>query len=320
LQQLPEIASAGASAWALPTAAGAERQLTLPSEQNRALPASVRRGVDAVTPGYFAALGASLRAGRIFNDSDREGGAPVAIVNEELAQRLWPNRNPIGEQLRLGSIDEPAPIVTIVGVVSTIRRSAMHDQPVARVYLPFAQYPNASVTLVVRARSATPLDARQLQEAVAAIDSSLFLESVRTVEADIAQFVAPIRLITTILTGFGAAGLLLAALGVFGTMSYTVSQREREMAIRAALGADRCRIFALVFSNAFALTAAGILAGVVAAVGATRALSAFLFGVSPTDPATYAAVIAFLTLVSLAACYRPAQRAATADSMAILRQ
>ena len=126
--------------------------------------------------------------------------------------------------------------MTVVGVVSTIRRSRMHDVPVARVYVPYAQYPNATLAIIVRARTDVRAAGRALQDAVQSTDSSLLVEGLRSVDEDLAQFVAPIRLITSLLGGFGVVGLLLAGLGVFGTMSYTVSQREREMAVRAALG------------------------------------------------------------------------------------
>ena len=320
LRRAPDVVAAGASTWALPTSAGAQRTLTLPSERDTALEPSVRRGVEAVTPGYFAALGAPITRGRAFTEADRAGTAPVAIVNEELVRHLWPNRNPVGELLRLGALGEDAPVVTVVGVVSSILRSRMHDVPVARVYLPYAQYPNAALSMIVRSRTDFRATGRALQDAVQRTDSSLLVEGLGSVEADLAQFVAPIRLITSLLGAFGLVGLLLAGLGVFGTMSYTVSQREREMAVRAALGAGRGDILRLVFGSALRITAAGVLAGVIIAAGATRALSSFLFDVSPTDPVTFATVIAFLTIVAVAACYRPARTAATADPMAILRQ
>jgi putative ABC transport system permease protein len=283
------------------------------------LPGSVRRGVEAVTPRYFDALGASLTLGRVFTDADRDGAAPVAVVNEELVRHLWPNRNPIGETLRLGSPAEAAPVVTVIGVVTTIRRSGMHDQPIARVYVPFAQYPNASLSLVVRGRSNVAAATRELQTSVGRLDRTLFVENLRTVDADVAQFLAPVRLVTSLLTGFGVVGLFLAGLGVFGAMSYMVSQRQREMAVRAALGAHQRDIVRLVFSSALRVTALGIIAGTMAALAGTRVLSSYLFGVSPTDLPTFVAAIGFLVLVSLAACYRPARVAATSDPMQLLR-
>lgn len=320
LRREPDVVAAGASTWALPTSAGAQRELTLPAERDTALERSVRRGVEAVTPGYFPALGAQMILGRGFTETDRTGTAPVAIVNEELVRHLWPNRNPVGELLRLGSVDENAPVVTVVGVVSTIRRSRMHDVPVARVYVPFAQYPNFALSVVVRTRTDIGAASRALQSAVQRTDASLLIEGMRSIDADLAQFVAPIRLMTSLLGAFGGVGLLLAGLGVFGTMSYTVSQREREMAVRAALGAARGDIVRLIFGNALRIIAIGVCAGLLIAIAATRTLSSFLFGVSPNDPATFATVIAFLTIVALGSCYRPARTAATADPMAILRQ
>jgi putative ABC transport system permease protein len=289
----------------------------VPAERDAILSPAIRRGVESVTPGYFAALGVPIEAGRSFTGDDRAGSTPVAIVNGELAKHLWPHRSPIGQELRLGSPADTGPIVTIIGVVRTTRRSAMHDVPVARVYLPFAQYPNGSLTLVVRARGNAE---RTLQAAVAASDPALLVEGVRTVEADVAQFVAPVRLMAGLLAGFGGVGLLLAALGVFGTMSYTVSQRQQEMAVRSALGANRADLFRLVFGDALRITTIGIVVGLGVAFAAARALATFLYGVEPGDPLTMALVVVFLTFVSFGACYAPARAAAAADPMLLLRR
>lgn len=318
-RRAPGVTSAGAVTWALPTGAGGQRQITLPAADNAALPSTISRGIEAVTPGYFDAVGAAIKLGRPFTTGDGPGGAPVAIVNEELARHLWPGRNPVGESLRLGAATEQAPVLTVVGVVGTMRRSAMHDRPVGRVYVPYAQYPNASLTIVVRSQTSAADTIRELEASVHQADASLLIENVRTLEADVAQFLAPVQFVTRLLTGFGTAGLLLAALGVFGTMSYTVAQRQREMAVRAALGASRRDIFALVYGSALRLTVAGAAIGIVAASFAARALAGFVFNVSPQDPPTLGAAAALLAVVSLAACYRPARLAATADPMSLLR-
>jgi predicted permease len=315
----PEVSAAGVITWALPTAAGAQRPLTLPDEKDRALGSSVARGVEAVSPQYFDAIGTAVRSGRGFAVSDVDGAAPVAIVNEELARRLWPNRNPVGERLRLGAPTDDVPVVTVVGVVTSMRRSGMHESLTARVYLPFAQYPNAQVTAVVRARSDLAGANRSLDRAVRRADAALLLENMRTLEEDVARFVAPIRMITLLLTTFGVAGVLLSGLGVFGTMSYTVSQRRREMAIRTALGATRGEIVRMVVVSALTITMAGILFGAIAAFAAARAVGALLFGVSPGDPRTLAAIVAMLVALAVLAAYRPAREAAAVDPMSILR-
>ena len=320
VRQAPGVTAAGASTWALPTGAGGQRQFTLPDEENRALAPSVRRGVEAVTPGYFDALGARLSAGRQFTSADRQGSAPVAIVNEELAAQLWPNHPAVGRPLRLGAPSESAPIVTVVGVVASVRRSGMHDVRPARVYLPFAQYPNGMLTVVVRSATGEATAMRSLEAAVHATDPALMVEGGRTLEADVAQFVAPVRLMASLLAAFAAAGVLLAALGVFGSMSYAVSQRREEMAVRSALGATRSQIRAVILGAAMRIVIAGLAAGTAATLLATRALETFLFGVSRRDPATIASVGTVLALVALAACYRPARTAAAADPLPLLRR
>lgn len=317
LASATDVTAAGASTWALPTGAGAQRQMTLPSDEDRLLPTTVRRGVEAVTPGYFDALGIPVKLGRAFTDADRRGTA--AIVNDELAQHLWPGRSPVGELLRLGGAAEEAPIVTVVGVVGTVRRSPMHGTPVAIVYLPLAQYPNPGVAFTVRARHDVGQAASALEAAVARADAMLVPDNVRSIESQIAEFVAPLHLITFMLTAFGVAGVLLAALGVFGTMSYAVTERRQELAIRAALGAGSTSLLGLVLGSAVRITVIGILVGAVLAFASTRALGSYLFGVASGDPLTYTLVAVLLCGVSVGACYRPARLAASADPAALLR-
>ncbi len=196
----------------------------------------------------------------------------------------------------------------------------MHGFVVSRIYVPYAQFPAANLSLVVRARGDVAPAMAAMQTAVRQTDASLVLDAERTVEADVAMFVQPVRFITVLFTAFGVTGVLLAALGVFGTMSYAVSQRQREMAVRAALGADRGDLFRLVLESGLRVTAVGLAGGVVAAILTARALGSFLFGITPADPGTLAAVAAALAAVSLAACYRPAHIAASVDPMTVLRR
>lgn len=313
----PDVVAAGARTWALPTAAGAQRAFTLPDEGDRIV---LGGGVEAVSPGYFAAIGTPVAAGRPFTGADDPAGSAVTVVNEELARRLWPGRNPIGRRVRLGRPDERVPIVTVVGVVATVRRSPMHDVLTPVAYLPYAQYPNGSVTLVVRTRGDITAGVRQLNDAVRATDPSLLVEGERTLEADMAAFTAPLRVVTNVLGVFAIVAVLLAALGVFATMSYSVAERRHEIAVRSALGAARDTIVRMVLARALRLVGAGVVIGVLAAAWAARALHAFLFGVTPLDPSTYAGVAAGLVVVAIAACWRPARQAAGVDPMAILRR
>jgi putative ABC transport system permease protein len=315
-----DVVAAGAQTWALPTGAGAQRQLTLPERRDAALPADVRRTVQAVTPGYFRAMGIDLRGGRVFTGADRQGGEPVAVINEELARRLWPDGMAIGRSLRLGAPGEAVPVVTVVGVVASTRRSPMHDAPIATVFLPYAQYPNGMVTVVTRTRGDVGAGVRAFTAALHGVDPSLLAEHVKTLDADMAAFTAPLRLVTNVLGAFALTAVVLAAMGIFGTMSYTVVQRQHEMAVRVALGAGRTAIVRLVFGSALRLTVAGVVIGAIGAALATRALQVFLFGVTGTDPVTYAVVAAALPAVALAACWRPARRAARSDPMQLLRQ
>lgn len=316
----PAVTAAGVSTFALPTAAGAQRVLTL---QEGAEQPIVHRGggVEAVTPQFFAAMGVPVRAGRVFTAQDTIGAAPVAIINDKLATTLWKDRSPIGQSLRLGAIDDTAaPVVTIVGVVGSVRRSAMHDTVIARVYLPFAQYPNARLMLTVRGPGDTAATTRAIDAAVRSVDPALMAEDMKTVAADLAEFVATMRLITLLLGGFGVIGLLLAGLGVFGTMSYAIAQRERELAVRSALGASSRDILRIVFGSALTMTVAGVVPGIIGALLATRTLQSFLFGVSATDPVTFAGVALFLVGVAIAACYRPARVATSIDPIQVLRR
>jgi predicted permease len=316
----PDVAAAGAHTWALPTGAGGQRAMTLPDDKDTALPPGVRRAVEAVTPGYFAALGAQMKAGRDISDADRAGAAPVAVVNEELARRLWPGQGALGRRVRLGTSAESAPIVTVVGVVASVRRSPMHDTPIATVFLPYAQYPNNNVTILVRTGGDIAAGVRALNDVVHDADPMLLAERVRTLEQDIAEFTAPLRVITNVLGAFAVTAVLLAALGMFATMSYGVAERRHEIAIRTALGAARDAIVRMVLWRALRLVAAGLVIGAIAAAWATRALHAFLFGVTPLDASTYVAVAVGLSAVAVAACWRPARQAADVDPMAVLRR
>jgi putative ABC transport system permease protein len=318
LREDASVSAAGAATWALPTSAGGMRPVTVPGREDRPLPTSVRRSFEAVTPGYLDALGVPLRAGRDFTAADGAGAAAVAIVNEELVRQFFAGENPVGQALRLGASTDIAPLVTIVGVVGNVRRSPMHT-PMATIYVPYAQHSNGPPTFVIRSRDRIDTAMRGFEAVVHRVDAELLAENVRTMSEDVARYVAPIRLVTLLLAVFAAFALLLAALGVFGAMSYTVSLRRRELAVRAALGASGRDLLRLVFRQALVVTLAGVTIGLAATAFATRAIAGMVFGVNRFDPVTLTGVVMLLAAVALLACYRPARAAAGADPMLLLR-
>ncbi len=320
LERDPAVAVAGASAWVLSRGAGVPLHVTLPARGDAIIGAGAPNAVEAVTTDYFQAMAVPVTRGRIFSAADRAGAPLVAIVNDEFARRTWPDRNPIGESIRLGTPAESAPVVTIVGVVGSIRQSVMHGSVSPRVYVPYQQYSSPEFSLVVRARGDVGAAATAMRTAIRETDPALVLDGVRTVDDDIARYADPVRFMARLLTAFGVTGVLLAALGVFGTMSYVVSMRLREMAVRTALGATRTDVLRLVLMSGLRITAIGVAVGAIAAAFAARTLGAFLFGVTPADPRTLVLVTAGLSIVSIGACYRPARRAASVDPMTVLRR
>ena len=306
LNHHPDIECAAVHAWAFSRGAGTSMQIDRPGAPHAA---------ESVSPAYFEAMGIPIRQGRVFSDADRSDGARVAVVNEEFARLAWPDRSPVGETLRVNQ----SLAVTIVGVVGSIRASSMHEAKASRIYLSYDQFPNAEIELVVRARTSVARTVQATQTTVRNADANLVLDKLRTLDDDVARYLAPVRSLTILYSAFGLAGFLLAALGVFGAISYNVSQRRREMAVRAALGAGPLDIFLLVVKRALLIAAAGVVPGVFAASLAARSLRSFLFGVTPVNPPALVFAGIFLAIISLIACYAPARAAASADPMTALR-
>src|SRR4029450_12906079 len=187
-------------------------------------------------PGFFAAMATPIRRGRDFAATDASGAAPVAVVNEELARRAWPNGDPIGRVVRIAAADaDGRPVtstVTIVGVVASALRSSMHDRALPRLYVAFDQFPARSIKLFTRAVAAPERLVGGIKEAVRTMDPALFLEDLRTLESDEAAFLRPTRLYAVMLEAFAAVALLLAAIGVYASMAYSVAHSTSRLAIR----------------------------------------------------------------------------------------
>lgn len=266
-------------------------------------------------------MGARLLRGRFFTQNDNEKSPKVCMVDDSFAQKYWPGQDPVGKHI---FIDEPKPgeapaPTTIIGVIRQIKNYGV-DQPVlVEIFVPFAQRPGSGGTILVRSATDAAALAPAIRAAVESIDPDLPIYEVRTLASFVAEDVAPRQLSVLLLSLFAALALLLAAVGIYGLMSYTVTQRRREIGIRMALGASPRDVLQLVIRQSANLVAFGVVLGVAASLGITRVLSSLLFGVSATDPLTFVGVIVLLAAVALVAGYVPARRASRVDPIVALR-
>ena len=278
----------------------------------------------AVTPGYFEAMGLELVRGRFISNADREDTMPVVVINDTMAARYWPGEDAIGRQFMMGTDDKPW--LTIVGIVGTVRHNAVVEEPRNEMYIAHAQLPGhirsapRGMTLVVKTDGNPIALSGAVREAVRAIDRNLPVSDIRTMEDVTAAALAQPRFVTLLLAIFAATALTLASIGIYGTISLLVSERTQEMGIRLALGADRATILKLVLGQGLVLTAIGLATGLAGAVILTRTLSGLIYGVGTLDPLTFVAVPAILCAVALLACFIPARRAASVDPITTLRQ
>lgn len=271
-----------------------------------------------VSPGYFQTLGIPLIKGRVFETADHEDAPRVAVINETMARRLWPDEDPIGERV---STDFERDWATIIGVVGDVKHHGLGTEPKPELYRPYAQIPrSATMTIFVRTTTPDPLQPiAEIRHAVWAIDANVPISKVDTLERVVASSTSTPRFNTILLGIFAAIALVLGIIGVYGLISYLVGQRGHEFSVRLAMGATPRELRSLVLGQGIKLAGVGLLIGVVAAFLATRALQAMLYGVTGTDLSVFATVAAVMVLVSLLASYFPAQRASKTDPIIGLR-
>ncbi len=267
-----------------------------------------------VSPGYFATIGIPLVSGREFTSSDNETGAPVAVINETLAAKYWPGRNPIGERLQV-----KGKWLQIVGVAKTSKYYNMQELPTPFFYVPLRQNFSVGAALNIRTKLPPEIMAATLSRELKAMDASLALYEVISLQEQLNRSTAPQKVAVTLTGILAALALMLAAIGLYGVMSYTVSQSTRELGLRMALGARTSELFRLVISRGLALTIGGIFVGAAAALGLTRLLGYLLYKVSPRDPLAFGFAFALLTIISVIACLLPAWRATRVDPIIALR-
>src|SRR4029079_2148655 len=279
--------------------------------------------ITRVTPDYFKAMGVRVQEGRVFTDHDTAEAPPVAVVDETFVRAHFPGDTAIGKRFRFGSSrgpqDGPVKWMEIVGVVSHVQNYGVDQESRVEVYLPFYQSPIGNVTLVARARTDASALAASVRHSVKAVDPEVPVYAVRTLAEIVSDRTAQRRLAVMLITVFAAVALLLAAVGIYGVMSYAVAQRTQEIGIRMALGAERRDILRMVLRHGSLMAVTGSGLGLMLALGLARLITSVLFQVSATDPPTFSVVPVVLIAVALLACYIPARRATRVDPLVALR-
>ena len=265
--------------------------------------------------GFFNAMGIPLIAGRDLSMQDRQGAPLVFVVNQAFAKRYFPNQNPVGQFLTLGDTNR----YPIVGLVGDVRQSAVDEVPAPRVYASVYQIFRVKVNLVARTREDPALMIKRIQDAIRSVDPQQTFTSAFTLEDAIGEAVARPRLLVVLLGLFGAMGLILGALGIYGVLAQLVAQRTREIGVRVALGAQPTDVMKMIVGNGLGLAGVGVALGLIAAVLATRVMRGVLYGVTATDPLTFAAVPVVLLGVAALASWVPARRAMKVDPLVALR-
>ncbi len=268
---------------------------------------------------YFEAMQIPLVRGRFFTEQDIETKPKVVLIDEYMAAQLWPHQDPIGKRIRLGSLTSNEPIVTVVGIVGRVKQYTLDTDSRIALYLPQPQYPVREMNVVLRSSTDPAVESASVSAVIHNLDPDLPVYSVRTMQARVAESLARRRFSMMILVLFGAISLILAGLGTYAVMAYLVNQGAPEIGIRAALGASRLDILGMIVKRGMKVTLIGVCIGLVGALLLTGLIRGLLFGVLPTDPATYIVVSLFLITVSFLATYIPARRASRADPVTCLR-
>jgi predicted permease len=294
-----------------------------PNPPEKRTPTEVR----SATSDYFRTLNIPLRRGRLYTaDEDRAANPQVLVVSEEFARRYFKGQDPIGKRITLGISHDTAGDSTsvtaggeIVGVVGDVKQGELAEDEYPTTYMPYGAFPINDVSVLVRTAADPAMLQRAVPGVVRALDPDIPVYDVRRMDDVVTESVSQPRFYTMLLGGFAAIALLLAAVGIYGVISYVVSLRTRELGIRLALGATRGRILSLVLGRGIALTVGGVAVGLAAAFWLTRVITSLLFGVSALDPLTYAAVAVVLLGVAVLASYVPARRAARVDPVLAMR-
>ena len=272
--------------------------------------------LDDVSPGFFDTLHIPLKRGRSFNDFDKNETTPVSVINEAMARHFWPDQDPIGKRFHF--FGDPK-LLEVVGIVGDTVINQIGEDPQPLAYLPLTQDYAPAATLQVRTSGDPRAVIATVRSQIQALDHNLAITNVQTIEEVLDQGLWAPRMAAALLTLFGGLALILAAIGVYGVLSYSVNQQTREIGIRMALGATPTEVLRWVIGQGLRLAGTGVLVGVVAGLGLMHFVGSLLFGVSTYDPETFATVTLVLGLIALLACYLPARRATKVNPLLALR-
>ncbi len=276
--------------------------------------------ISRVSTDYFRAMGVRLLKGREFTERDNADAPPVCIIDETFARTFWPNEDPLGKKIKFGRADDKeAKWMEVVGVVAHVKNYGVDQSSRVETYYPYMQRPIGFFTLVIRTAGSPTSLIPGVRQAVIAVDRDVPISEVQTLAEIVADNTAERRMSAVLLAIFAALALLLAAVGIYGVMSYSVSQRTQEIGIRMALGAQPRHILRMILGHGAIVAGVGVVLGLAAAFGLARLIASLLFQVSTTDPPTFAVVPILLMAVALLACYVPARRATRVDPMIALR-
>jgi putative ABC transport system permease protein len=275
----------------------------------------------AVSPGYLETMGIPLLSGRVLNAHDGADAPPAVLISESLAKSKFPGEDPIGQRLRIGP--DTGPWNTVVGVVGNVKQTSLEVAQTDAVYMTnrqWSMFPDRARWLVVRARGSAATLTPAIKQAIWSVDKDEAIVRVATMDDLLAKSAAERRFALILFETFGLAALLLAAVGIYGVLSGSVTERTREIGVRLALGAQRRDVLGMILRQGINLTLSGVGIGLLAAWAVTRLLSTLLYSVSATDPLIFGGVALLLTAVALFACYLPARRATKVDPLVALRQ
>jgi putative ABC transport system permease protein len=320
VRALPGVVSAGYTTAAPLTWKGGTNSFTV---EGRAQGPGQDAQNRQITTGYMETMGVKLRQGRFFDDHDDVQSQPVAIINETMARQFWPGENALGKRFKIDRDGAQINWITIVGIVGDIKEMGLEAPAKAEMFFPYQQRPqmlwNMPRDLMARVTGDPMSVAAAARQAVWSVDRSQPVSNIRTMDGILAEEVAQRRIGMTLLAAFAALALALASLGIYGVLSYSVSQRTQEIGVRMALGAGRKDVLRIVIADGMRLAMAGVAIGLGASFALTRLMAGLLFGVSATDPTTFAGITLLLITVALVACFIPARRAMKVDPMIALR-